>query len=131
MEECSYRAPLTRLLPLFAVLGMITLFAPIVVLAVPGEPLLVVWLVGLGFCWYWMAYRTAYGVRLVGEDATFRSVLRRWSVPLHRVRRIQARRNVVRIRWDGGTIDLFPVEDLGRLADQIRAANPNVELVGI
>jgi hypothetical protein len=131
VKERSYRAPLTRLLPVFAVLGMITLFAPIVVVALSRDPLLVLWLVGVGFCWYWMAYRTAYGVRLVGEDATFRSVLRRWTVPLHRVRRVQARRNLVRIRWDGGTVDLFPVEDLDRLADQIRTANPNVELVGL
>jgi hypothetical protein len=117
---------------MLAVLSTITAFSPLVLLSASDEPFLIAWLAILVFFWYVMLYRLAHEIRIENSTATFRGLVRRSTVPLHRISRLHGRSNVLTVRWERGRVDLLlPVDGLSDFVNRVKAANPAVELVGI
>jgi hypothetical protein len=130
--EHTYRSARINRVFMFAVLGAITAFSPLVAFSARQEPFLVVWLAILGFFWYVMLYRLAHEIRLGNGTATFRGLVRHSKVPVQRISRLQVRGNVLTVRWERGRVDLlFPIDGLHDFVKRVKAANPTVELVGI
>jgi hypothetical protein len=128
VNERTYRTPLIGFLGILAVLSVISLVAPVVLFAVPDQPFLLVWLAGVAFGWYTVAYRMAYEITVIGQEATFRSLLRRLSIPLVRIRRLESHARVLWIWSDGRRLDAFPIRDLEDFVRRVREANPAVEV---
>jgi hypothetical protein len=126
----TYRTRLLGLAFMFAVLSVITLVVPAVILVVPEQPFLLLWLAAVAFGWYVMAHRTAYEIQLVDGDARFRSLTRRITVPIRTIRRVESHPRVLWVWSDGRRIDAFPIRDVDDLVRRIRDANPSVEVDG-
>jgi hypothetical protein len=128
VSERTYRTPLIGFLGILAVLSVISLVAPVVLLAVPDQPFLLVWLAAVAFGWYTVAYRMAYQITVTGQEATFRSLLRRSSIPLVRIRRLESHARVLWIWSDGRRLDAFPIRDIEDFVRRVREANPSVDV---
>jgi hypothetical protein len=99
----------------------------------PREPgvLLIVLFVGLTA--YWTLFRAAFEIRLSERQVSFRGFIRRSTVSLASVRRIQMRSNArLTVSWDGGSADLMvPIDGLHEFIGLVQEENPRVELKGV
>jgi hypothetical protein len=121
--------------PILLIGMLVVVSVGLVVAAVisPREPgvLLIVLFVGLTA--YWTLFRAAFEIRPSDGQVSFRGFIRRSTVSLASVRRIQMRSNArLTVSWDGGSADLMvPIDGLHEFIRLAQEANSGVELKGV
>jgi hypothetical protein len=133
-DHRTYRALNLDLLFTFVALLAITAFAPLVLQGALHQHtwLAVVWLGILAWFWFNALFRIAYRIDVERDCVEFKTLARRYRVPMTRIRSIRSRSKISTVKWEGGRIDLWGSFD-GWLdfVNQVKAANPAVELKGI
>jgi hypothetical protein len=126
---------LNRELAFFAAaLVLMTALAPLILRdAVRSHSwFVVVWLGILAWFWFNVLFRAAWRIEVDGDSVEFRTLVRRYRTRLTRIRSIRSSSQISTVRWDTGRVDLWGSFD-GWLdfVNEVRAANPGVELKGI
>ena len=130
----SYRIAGLQPYLMLAGLAVITCVGSTTLILHPGPAWFDVgWFAALGWFWFNALVRVAYRIDLVGDDATFRSIVRRRQTRMSEISSIRCRQaGRTTIRFGNGRVDVVgPIDGWHEFVSLVKTANPACERKGV